>query len=115
MNLERELPQQKRAASPNKLIMMGEEGGICKSERKKTLQTVLGILLVGFSRSAQFHDQVSNHSEIDHQRKDLAGACASRELIDLNGKQGRGRDDREVFGPAFVQRQPHAFHEKNPS
>src|SRR5712692_9854650 len=33
MNLELELPQQKRAASPNKLTMMGEDLRICKSKR----------------------------------------------------------------------------------
>jgi hypothetical protein len=33
--LEQELPQRKRAASPSKLVMMREDLGICKSEREK--------------------------------------------------------------------------------
>jgi hypothetical protein len=32
--LEQELPQRKRAASPSKLVMMREDLGICKSERE---------------------------------------------------------------------------------
>src|SRR6266513_6417780 len=35
MNLEQELPQQKRAASPNKLVMMREDPRICKSQKAK--------------------------------------------------------------------------------
>src|ERR1700682_3493077 len=36
MNLEQELPQRKRAASPSKQIMMREDLGICKSEHEKS-------------------------------------------------------------------------------
>jgi len=40
MNLEQEIPQRKRAASPNKQIMMREDTGICKSEREDSLHSV---------------------------------------------------------------------------
>jgi len=38
MNLEKELPQRKRAASPNKLVMMREDLRICKWEREKSIR-----------------------------------------------------------------------------
>jgi hypothetical protein len=36
MKLEQELPQRKRAASPNKQIMMKDAVEICKSDRKNS-------------------------------------------------------------------------------
>jgi hypothetical protein len=42
MNLEKELPQRKRAACPNKLVMMREDLRICKSDREKSLRYQLG-------------------------------------------------------------------------
>src|SRR5437016_4916667 len=41
MNLEQESPQQKRAASTNKLVMMREDLRICKSARKKHSVTTI--------------------------------------------------------------------------
>jgi hypothetical protein len=35
IHLEKELPQRKRAASPNELVMMREDTGICKSQAEK--------------------------------------------------------------------------------
>jgi hypothetical protein len=37
MKLERELPQRKRAASPNKQIMMKDEAKICKSKQNNDI------------------------------------------------------------------------------
>jgi hypothetical protein len=38
MKLEQELPHQKRAASPNKQIIMRDVAEICKSDRKQGVQ-----------------------------------------------------------------------------
>jgi hypothetical protein len=41
MKLGQELPQRKRAASPNKLVMMREYLRICKSEQEKSQPAII--------------------------------------------------------------------------
>jgi len=61
----------------------------------------------------QLDNQIRDDRKIDDQREASPDARALQQFIDFNRQQRRGRENREVFRPALLQRKSHTFQKKN--
>ena len=62
-----------------------------------------------FAGLANLRHQISDHGQIDEQQYDSPGCISLDDFVDFEGNEGRGHDNREIFGPAFPQEQPRAL------